>query len=156
MITYSSHTRTPSVPVVPGPFDAPPTMMPVGEIVYPDGYRVLVPQPVKFQEWPSSTLADVYVLSGAIPGHEKVISAIDYGYPEAEAYVTLPVGTIGGGLSWTGVMEAISEGPQSHAKGRTWRTGVPVRYIAALFLGMVLIGLSLVAWFVVLPLMGVE
>lgn len=49
MTTYQSATTN--------PFDAPPTVMPIGEITYPDGHRVLVPQPVKFQVVPAEPLA---------------------------------------------------------------------------------------------------
>lgn len=40
----------------PSLFDRPPTMAPTGEIVYPDGYRVLVPQPVKFESFPAARM----------------------------------------------------------------------------------------------------
>lgn len=33
-----------------------PIMAPMGEIVYPDGYRVLVPQPVKFESFPAARM----------------------------------------------------------------------------------------------------
>lgn len=41
----------PRPPVVPGPFNESPTMMLVGEIACLDGHTVLIPQPVKFQEY---------------------------------------------------------------------------------------------------------
>lgn len=82
-------------------------------------------------------LSDTYVISQPIP------------HPEV---YTPPVDTLAGGLSWTGVMEAISEGPQSHAEGRNHGPRVPGWALVCLFAGMALIGLALVMAFVVIPL----
>jgi len=56
----------------------------------------------------------------------------------------LPTDTASWGMSWTGVMEAISEGPQSHAGERKGGGRVPVWALACLFAGLVLIGFSMV------------
>lgn len=97
MTTYSSQTRTPFVPVVPGhePF----------------------------------SLSDAYVLSGAIPPPEAYLS---------------PADTLDGGLSWTGIMDALEKTPRSHAETRDTDGAVPVRYVVFLFLGLVLTALAMV------------
>lgn len=59
---------------------------------------------------------------------------------------TPPRDVLEGGLSWTGVMEAVGKGPQSHAEGRNHDGRVPVRYVVLVFLGLVLTGLALVGF----------
>lgn len=49
-----------------------------------------------------------------------------------------PEDTLGGGLSFTGVMEAFDKAPQSHAKGRMDGSGVPVWGVALIVLGLAL------------------
>lgn len=87
------------------------------------------------------TLADAYVLS-------QDVSAIQ---AEARALGYLRNDTLAGGLSWTGVMDAISNGPQSHGDGRTTGRGAPVWALVCVFLGLALIGLSLFINYVWLP-----
>lgn len=82
----------------------------------------VVPGPESFN------LNDVYVLSGAIPSHDEVMRSV----------VVSPIDTGSWGLSFTGVMEAFDNQPQSHAKGRTATPGAPVWAIAVIFLGLVL------------------
>lgn len=54
------------------PFDAPPTLQLGGDITYPDGHRVLVPQPVKFQSFPAtSDPLDGVTITGVIRAVEK-------------------------------------------------------------------------------------
>jgi hypothetical protein len=48
-------------------------------------------------------------------------------------------------VTMTGVFNALEKGPQSHADARYGVRRVPVGYVALVFAGMVLIGLSLVA-----------
>ena len=74
------------------------------------------------------TLADVYVISGAIPPHDEVLRSI----------VVQPTDVGDWGLTFTGVMEALENQPQSHAKRRTDVPGVPVWALAMIFAGLVL------------------
>jgi hypothetical protein len=64
------------------------------------------------------------------------------------------VDTLAGGLSWTGVMDAIGKGPQIHGNGLRGGRGVPGWAIACVFAGLVLVGLCMVMLSVVVPLMG--
>lgn len=80
------------------------------------------------------SLADAYVLSGPIsPPHTYLTDA-----------ATPPVDTLEGGLSWTGVMEALDNHPQSHAKGRRDDPRVPVWSLVVLFVGLVLTAVAMV------------
>lgn len=72
--------------------------------------------------------------------------------PEVVAAYTPSVDTLDGGLSWTGVIHALEEAPQSHAERRTGAGGGSGWAVACVFAGLVLIGLSLFLGFVVLPL----
>lgn len=49
----------------------------------------------------------------------------------------------GDGLSFTGVIRAIENAPQSHAKRRARGGPVPVRYVACVFAGLVLTAIGL-------------
>jgi hypothetical protein len=49
------------------------------------------------------------------------------------------------GLTITGVIRAVNEGPESHAEPRLGDGRVPVRYVVLLFLGLVLMGFGLAA-----------
>jgi hypothetical protein len=95
----------------------------MGEITYPDGYRVLVPQPIR-----PFNLSDAYVLSGALPSHDEVLRSI--------------TDTSEWGLSFTGVMDALDKAPQSHAEGRTGEPAAPVWAIAMIFAGLVLMAIG--------------
>jgi hypothetical protein len=55
----------------------------------------------------------------------------------------LPTDTASWGLSFTGVMDAFSEPPQSHRKRRSRVRPIPVWTLVVIFLGLVLVGLSL-------------
>lgn len=87
---------------------------------------------------------DAYIFTGPIPP-PTMWSVVDS---------TQPVDTLAGGLSWTGVMDAISEGPQSHAEPSAAGRGVPGWSIACVFAGLVLVGFCMVMLSVVVPLMG--
>lgn len=87
-----------------------------------------------------TSLNDSYVISQEIAPHVVV-----------QAY-TPDVDTLAGGLTWTGVMDAISEGPQGHAEGSVPGRGVPVWSIACVFAGLVLMALAAVMLTVVIPL----
>lgn len=108
-----------------------PARMSVGEIIYPDGRKVLVPQPTTFEQWPP-------VVRGRYTGEDtEVLTVVIPREPEAED-------TLAGGLSWTGVIEAIEKGPESHAEPRTWRGPVPVWPMVLVFLGAVLMAFGFV------------
>ena len=77
------------------------------------------------------TLSDVYVLSGVVPTHEEVMASIEVDPTEPW-------------LSFTGVMDAITEAPETHAEARADHPPVPVRYVLLVFLGLVLMGIGLV------------
>lgn len=55
---------------------------------------------------------------------------------------TLPSDTLDGSLSWTGVMDAFVEVPQSHAKGRTARGPMPVWPVVLILAGLVLMAIG--------------
>jgi hypothetical protein len=117
-------------------------MMVTGEIDFGDGTKMLIPvrSPGDWQTvcYPSM-LSDSYVISQAIPQPEQ-----------------LGIDTLEGGLSWTGVMDAIEKAPESHAKGRADRTPVPVRYVVMVFLGLVLMGIGLAREPIALILWGIR
>lgn len=77
-------------------------------------------------------LGDVYVLSGAIPPHTEVLRSIPVDPTDTSTW-----------LSFTGVMDAISEGPENDAKGRADVPGAPLWAIVCVFVGLVLIGIGL-------------
>lgn len=54
------------------------------------------------------------------------------------------VDTLAGGLTWTGVMRAIEEAPESHAEPRSGVPRVPVWSVASVFLGLVLMAVGFV------------
>jgi hypothetical protein len=86
-------------------------------------------RPVVIPGYEPFNLADAYVLSHEIPPHTEVMRSI----------TVSPTDTSEWGLSWTGVMNAIEEAPQSHAKGRTGAPWVPVWTLVVIFAGLVLI-----------------
>jgi hypothetical protein len=55
-----------------------------------------------------------------------------------DSYVGNTIDCSDDGLSWTGIMEAFVEVPQSHAKGRIHVPRVPVGGIVMIMLGLVL------------------
>lgn len=57
----------------------------------------------------------------------------------------VPTDTAEWGLSWTGVMEALNNHPQSHAKGRNTDRRVPVRYVVLVVVGLALMGVGMSA-----------
>lgn len=82
-------------------------------------------------------LLDSYVISQDITALQAEARVLPYTtHP--------PVDTLDGGLSWTGVMDALEKTPQSHAKGRSDAPRVPVGYVVMLYLGIVLVGAALV------------
>jgi hypothetical protein len=83
---------------------------------------------------------DAYIYTGPIPDHATV-----------QAYVPT-TDTLAGGLSWTGVMDAIEKGPQSHAEASAADRGMPVWALACVFGGLVLMALAMVMLTVVIPL----
>lgn len=91
------------------------------------------------------SLSDAYVLSGQLPSHTEVMSAAPIDPSSTDAW----------GLSFTGVMDAFVEPPQSHAKGRIRPTRVPVWALVLVFAGLALIGTSLSLWFMILPALEV-
>jgi len=86
-----------------------PKMLPIGEIILNDGTTALIPQPVK---WKSTSVGDT-------------------------TYITSD-GMRNDGLTWTGVMDAFAEAPQTHAEARSARPPVPVWPVALILLGLVL------------------
>jgi hypothetical protein len=77
-------------------------------------------------------LTDVYVLSQEIPPHAEVMRSVPAD----------PTDTSTWGLTFTGVMDAIEKGPQSHAEGRTGVPGVPVWALGMVFAGLVLMAIG--------------
>ena len=72
---------------------------------------------------PTSPLSDAYVIS------QDVSTLRD----EVQDYITM-----------TGLLEAVGNGPQSHAAGRKAGPRMPVWALVCVFLGLVLIGFSMV------------
>lgn len=105
-------------------YSSPPTMAPMGEIVYPDGHRVLVPQPVKFE---------------AIPARMCMSCLRTKCPPDCPDRVALD-----GGLSVTGVMRAIDEAPEMPTEARSPVPRVPVWALACIVSGLVLVAIGLV------------
>lgn len=115
-----------------GPFDNPALML-GGEIEFSDDTKLLVPPVVKFQEW---KLSDAYV---------NVTADI----PPVEAWANYwknepPTPVRDDGLSWTGVMDAFSEGPENDAEGHNHVPRVPVGAIVMVALGLALMGIGFV------------
>jgi hypothetical protein len=109
---------------------------------------------------PALTRIDYFPGVPVIPGREITyqVSALTDSYVITQDIPTAPaapIDTLAGGLSWTGVMRAIEEAPQSHAKGRTDRRGTPAWALVCLWLGLALIGLTLVLWSLILPALRV-
>lgn len=73
---------------------------------------------------PGYRLEDSYIITQDIP-------------PPASVHDTLD-----GSLSWTGVMDAFVEVPQSHAKGRTARGPMPVWPVVLIMAGLVLMAIG--------------
>lgn len=110
-------------------------------------------------------LADAYVNNtGEIPppkmlmcGEIDLPDGTTYIYPaesfKVEQIPALDVHPQEDGLTFTGVMEAFVEDPQSHAKGRARVPRVPVGSIVMVMLGLALMAFGLVlreptAWFI--------
>jgi len=87
-------------------------------------------------------LSDAYVISQDVSAIQLEARARGY-LTDAE---TPRVDVLDGGLSWTGVMDALQKHPQSHAKGRNDDPRVPMRYVVLVFVGLLLTGLGLVGW----------
>lgn len=89
----------------------------------------------------------VGLISGPIPRPYT----ITYADTEAPAFSVAPVDTtvpvhdpLAEYATWTGVMDAISNGPQSHDGTRAGRGRAPMWALVSVFSGLVLIGASMV------------
>jgi hypothetical protein len=79
---------------------------------------------------PIFRLEDAYVFTGEIPPPTVV-----------QAYIP-PVDTLGDGLSWTGVMNALDKGPEMPAERPSRVPRVPVWSVACVFSGSVLMAVG--------------
>lgn len=86
----------------------------------------------------------IYEHEDRVPVHVHQAEARVLGFLRRTTPDPLPTDTASWGMSWTGVMDAISEGPQSHAGERKGGGRVPVWTLLCLFVGLVLIGFSMV------------
>lgn len=121
------------------PFDHPPTMISTGEITYADGYRVLVPQPVKFESIPSRRCMSCLRVGPHAPDcldDRTVILPVVQAEARVRGYLA------DNALTVTGVIRAIVKDPETHAEDRTGIPRVPVWSLAAIVSGLVLMAIG--------------